>query len=120
MLGNQMDFSSCAIWIDFHKSSHIYSQHVSAVNIALLHRCVMSVLPYYITKLYIVSVKHYKIFIYQFSLLLSCAIHKHIWHWLQSTTENRYVYYRYLVTSFSSSCCWSFSLTSSGIVYKYS
>ena len=23
MLGNQMDFSSCVIWIGFHKSSHI-------------------------------------------------------------------------------------------------
>ena len=23
MLGNKMDFSSCAIWIGFHKSSHI-------------------------------------------------------------------------------------------------
>ena len=24
MLGNQMDFGYCAIWIGFHESSHIY------------------------------------------------------------------------------------------------
>ena len=24
MLGNKMDFSCCAIWTSFHKSSHIY------------------------------------------------------------------------------------------------
>ena len=27
MLGNIMDFSSCAIWIGFHKSSHICNYH---------------------------------------------------------------------------------------------
>ena len=33
MLGNQMDFSSCAIRIGFHKSSHIWSKGTINDNI---------------------------------------------------------------------------------------
>ena len=44
MIGNKMDFSSCAIWTGFHKSSHIWRiVSVTAHAVSLLNMNVYAV-----------------------------------------------------------------------------
>ena len=45
MLGNKMDFSSCAIWTGFHKSSHIYySDAPSTIHVQMSFSVVLIIL----------------------------------------------------------------------------